>query len=144
MSRFFAVTASILSIPARHGEHGSGDPRWLPTPCTVRLGEPNWTLRCLTPSVARRCYRESSVLSRSPQALAVLRRRRLVNRRARARCRATGLGQHGHLTQDAFDWRDARPCGRVKPMRVHLTFTRAWLRTPFRSPRRDPSSSGWE
>jgi hypothetical protein len=56
------------SIPAQHGEHGSGDPRWLRTPCTVRLGEPNWTLRCLTPSVARRCYRESSVLSRSPQA----------------------------------------------------------------------------
>jgi hypothetical protein len=97
MSRFFAVTAFILSIPAQHGEHGSGDPRWLQTPCTVRLGEPNWTLRCLTPSVARRCYRESSVLSRSPQALAVLRRRRLVNRRARARRHTTGLGQHGHF-----------------------------------------------
>jgi hypothetical protein len=31
----------------------------------------------------------------------------LVNRHARARRHPTGLGQHGHLTQDAFDWRDA-------------------------------------
>jgi hypothetical protein len=41
-------------------DHGLGDPRRLQTPCTVRLGEPNRTPRCLTPSVARRCYRESS------------------------------------------------------------------------------------
>jgi hypothetical protein len=41
-------------------DHGLCDPRRLQTPCTVRLGEPNRTPRCLTPSVARRCYRESS------------------------------------------------------------------------------------
>jgi hypothetical protein len=46
-------------------------------PAPLGLGEPNRTLRCLTPSVARRCYRESSVLSRSPQALAVFRREAL-------------------------------------------------------------------
>jgi hypothetical protein len=77
-------------------DHTYVDPRWLQTPCTVRLGEPNRTLRCLTPSVARRCYRESSILSRSPQALAVFRRRRLVTRRARARCLVAWLGQQGH------------------------------------------------
>jgi hypothetical protein len=43
-------------------------------PAPLGLGEPNRTLRCLTPSVARRCYRESSILSRSTQAPIVLRR----------------------------------------------------------------------
>jgi hypothetical protein len=94
-------------------DHGLGDPRRLQTPCTVRLGEPNQTPRCLTPSVARRCYRESSSSRVRHQALAVFRRRRLVSRRARANRLVAWLGQQGHLTQDAFNWRDAQPCGRV-------------------------------
>jgi hypothetical protein len=55
----------------------------------------------------------------------------LVSRRARARRRVTWLGQQGHLTQDAFNWRDARPYIRAKPIRMHLTFTRDWLPHPF-------------
>jgi hypothetical protein len=35
------------------------------------------------------------------------------------------------LTQDAFSRRDAQPCGRAGPSRVHLTFTRAWPAHPF-------------
>jgi hypothetical protein len=35
------------------------------------------------------------------------------------------------LTQDAFNWRDARPCSRAKPIRMYLTFTRDWLPHPF-------------
>jgi len=88
-------------------------------------------MRCLTLYVARRCYRESSILSRSPQALAVLRRRPLVSRRARVRSLGAWLGQQGHLTQSAFSRRDAPPCGRAEPMSVHLTFTQLWFLTPL-------------
>jgi hypothetical protein len=35
------------------------------------------------------------------------------------------------LTQDAFSRRDAWPCSRAKPIRVHLTFAREWLPHPF-------------
>jgi hypothetical protein len=40
MSRFFAVTASTTAF-RRSTWTTQDDPRWLQTPCTVRLGEPN-------------------------------------------------------------------------------------------------------
>jgi hypothetical protein len=77
--------------------------------------------------------RELHPLAFAPSAF-VLRRRRLVSRRARVRCHAAWLGQQGHLTQDAFSRLDAQPCGRAKPIRVHLTFARDWLPHPFVRP----------
>jgi hypothetical protein len=79
-----------------------GDPRRLQTPCTVRLGEPNQTPRCLTPSVARRCYRESSVLSRSPPSACRLSTEALgfPPRQSQSPCylvRATGTFDPGRL-----------------------------------------------
>jgi hypothetical protein len=77
MSRFFAVTASTSAFRRSTWATDRATLVGCRPPAPLGLGEPNRTLRCLTSSVARRCYRESSILSRSTQAFGVLRREAL-------------------------------------------------------------------
>jgi hypothetical protein len=87
------------------------------------LGEPNRILRCLTPSVARRCYRESSISRVRPKRARILRSDALgyPPRQDQTPCclvRATRTFDPGRL-QPAR----AQPCGRANQATFTLTFT---------------------
>jgi hypothetical protein len=74
--------------------------------------------------------RELHPLAFAPSALATCEATRLVTRRARTRRHAAWLGQQGHLTQDAFNWRElSLAAERAKPrsLDVHA----AWRSHPF-------------
>jgi hypothetical protein len=100
-------------------------------------------LRCLTPYVARRCYRESSISRVRPKRARILRREALgyppsQDQTPCCLVRATGTFDPGRL-QPAR----AQPCGRAS----QATFTlrsRCLAITPFCSAGPNPSSSGWE
>jgi hypothetical protein len=101
-------------------------------------------LRCLTSSVARRCYRESSNSRVRPKRSSSCDARRLVSRRARARSHVAWLGATG--TFDPGRLQPAR-CSALRPSETKsrsLDVHACLASTPFRAAGPNPSSSRWE